>query len=43
MGSRKKNSLHICDWKHIARPKIYGGWGLWNILDFSKSMATNSI
>ena len=33
----------MCDWKYIARPKIYGGWGLWNILDFSKSMVANSI
>ena len=42
-GVKKKKKFHLCNWMLIAKPKSYGGWGLRNILLFSRSLATNTM
>jgi len=32
--------LHLCNWEKISIPKSMGGWGILNIFDFSKALAT---
>jgi hypothetical protein len=42
-GSRKKKSIHLCNWKLLARPKLYGRWGLRNLNSFNSAMAENTL
>jgi hypothetical protein len=42
-GCKKKKSFHLCNWNIIARPKLFGGWGLRNLLCFSRAMAANTL
>jgi hypothetical protein len=42
-GCRKKKSMHLCKWQQIARPKHLGGWGLRNLIGFSRALAANSL
>jgi hypothetical protein len=42
-GVKDKKKFHLCNWMLIAKPKSYGGWGLRNILLFSRSLETNTM
>jgi hypothetical protein len=42
-GCKKQKKIHLCDWKLIARPKLHGGWGLRNLVCFSRALATNTL
>jgi len=42
-GNREKNNYHLCRWELLARPKRRGGWGLHNIFDFGKALATSTL
>jgi hypothetical protein len=35
--------LHLCNWEKIYVPKSMGGWGILNIFDFSKALATTTL
>jgi hypothetical protein len=37
------HQMHLCNWEKIIVPKSYGGWGILNIYDFSKSLAANTL
>jgi hypothetical protein len=37
------HQLHLCNWEKITVPKSFGGWGILNIYDFSKSLAANTL
>jgi hypothetical protein len=37
------NQMHLCNWEQITLPKLFGGWGIHNIFDFSKSLAANTL
>jgi hypothetical protein len=37
------HQMHLCNWEQIVLPKIFGGWGIRNIYDFSKSLAANTL
>jgi hypothetical protein len=37
------HTLHLCNWERISLPKSFGGWGIRNIFDFSKSLAANTL
>jgi hypothetical protein len=39
----KKESIHLVNWKRIAKPKKIGGWGIKNIFWFGKALATKSL
>ena len=34
---------HMCNWETLAKPKIFGGWGIRNIYLFNKSMVENNL
>jgi hypothetical protein len=40
---KEKESIHLVNWKRIAKPKKKGGWGIKNIFWFGKSLATKSL
>jgi hypothetical protein len=42
-GKRKKKGIHLCSWQIIARPKKHGGWGLRNLVSFSRAMVENTL
>jgi hypothetical protein len=42
-GSSDKHHYHLCRWENIAKPKLFGGWGLRNIFLFNRSLAANSL
>jgi hypothetical protein len=37
------HGFHLCNWEQITISNIYGGWGIHNIFDFSKSLALNTL
>jgi hypothetical protein len=41
-GNSESTHYHLYKWEQLTLPKKYGGWGLRNIFDFNKSLATNS-
>jgi hypothetical protein len=36
VGKKEKESIHLVNWKRIARPKKKGGWGLKTFFDLEK-------
>jgi hypothetical protein len=43
MGKKEKESIHLVDWKRIAKPKKKGGWGIKNIFYFGKALLAKSL
>jgi hypothetical protein len=41
-NNNESHQIHLCNWEQIALPKSFGGWGIRNIFDFSKSLAANT-
>jgi hypothetical protein len=39
----EKQHLHPCRWEKIAKPKLFGGWGLQNIFHFNRALVANSL
>jgi hypothetical protein len=37
------HTMHLCSWERLSLPKSFGGWGIRNIFDFSKSLAANTL
>jgi hypothetical protein len=42
-GSSVKQHIHLCKWEIIAKPKIFGGWGIRNIYLFNRSLVENTL
>jgi hypothetical protein len=42
-GGKKKKKFHLCNWMAVSKPKSHGGWGLRNIMLFSRTLATNTM
>jgi len=42
-GNSESKHYHFCKWELFTLPKKYGGWGLWNIFNFKKALAINSL
>jgi hypothetical protein len=40
-GGWNKKSIHLCNWQLIAKPKYLGGWGLRNLIGFSRAYVSN--
>jgi hypothetical protein len=34
--------MHLCSWERLSLPISFGGWGIHNIFDFSKSLAAST-
>jgi hypothetical protein len=43
LGKKQASTLHLCNWETIAKPKVYGGWGLRNIYCFLRALAAKSL
>jgi hypothetical protein len=42
-GCNKKEKIHLCAWKQLARTKKFEGWGLHELGSFSRAMAANTL
>jgi hypothetical protein len=42
-GNTDTHHYHLANWESLARPKRFGGWGLLNIITFSKALATTTL
>jgi hypothetical protein len=41
-GGKKGTGFHLTKWKNIARPKLFGGWGIKHISWFAQSLSAKS-
>jgi hypothetical protein len=42
-GSRIKDHIHLWKWGNIAKPNIFGGWGIRNIYMFSRYLVAHTL
>jgi len=42
-GSKQNKGYHLCRWEAISKPKSLGGWGIRNLLIFSRAISTNTL
>jgi len=42
-GNAEKKSYPLVRWSKLAMPKVLGGWGIKNLIWFSKALATKSM
>jgi hypothetical protein len=42
-GGNTNQTLHLCRWDLVAKPKVVGGWGLHNIFHFKQALATKTL
>jgi hypothetical protein len=41
-GGKKCTGFHLTKWKNIAKPKLFGGWGIKHLSWFAQSLAAKS-
>lgn len=42
-GNTNTHHYHLANWESLAQPKRFGGWGLLNIIIFSKALTTTTL